>query len=235
MPSIRVVAGLGNPGPEYQATRHNAGFRVLDELGSRLGANWKYEKRFDADLARVRYHGRDLTLVKPMTWMNLSGRALGALARFYRLPIESVAVAYDEVQVELGKVKVSLGGGPGGHNGVASLLTDFGEGWVRFRLGVGPKHPAVIDIKDFVLGRFTTGEEALLSEALPGLADSLLLLVDKGAEVAMNRLNRREKPPRPSPAAQPTPGESSTGSAASGTPFPSPDSPEDHDRDRHQA
>jgi PTH1 family peptidyl-tRNA hydrolase len=190
--SIFIVAGLGNPGREYVKTRHNAGFVVVDALAARHGLAWRTQSRFEAKVGRWdRADGRTGVLAKPQTFMNDSGRALRALADFYKVPQSEIIAVYDDLTIELGRVKVSVRGSAGGHNGVANLLEQVGGGFLRYRIGIGPKHPPEMDLKDFVLGRFTTEEQTVFDQRLTTYVDGLDLLIERGLDVAMNNLNRR--------------------------------------------
>lgn len=190
---ISLVVGLGNPGPEYARTRHNLGWMVLDALARKHGLEWKRERAFECELARwTRPAEGSLWLAKPLTYMNDSGRSAGALARFHHLPAQEVAVVYDDAGIETGRIKVSVTGSAGGHNGVASLLEHVGDGFARFRAGIGPKEPPVIDMKDFVLGPFAPEQLAIIEQQLPNFVQGLELLLARGADHAMNQLNRRE-------------------------------------------
>ncbi|QYY35256.1 aminoacyl-tRNA hydrolase [Ruficoccus sp. ZRK36] len=189
--SIAVIAGLGNPGTEYNGTRHNIGFAVVDALATEQGAVWKKEKKFQAETAKVSLAGEPVVLMKPLTYVNESGRALGAWLRFHRLTPSAAAVIYDEINLDLGRLKLSVNGSAGGHNGIASLLRDAGAGFLRYRIGIGSKtHPAM-DLKDWVLGRFTEAENAVLTTRMPDYTKGLHLLLSRGVDAAMNQLNTR--------------------------------------------
>jgi len=191
--SISLVAGLGNPGAEYAATRHNLGWVVLDALARREKLAWQPLPRFEAEVARWDFApGRTRWLLKPLTYMNESGRAVRAFASFHRIPVEDIAAAYDDIGINLGLVKVSVNGSAGGHNGVASLLEQLGDGFVRYRLGIGPKFPPEMDLKDYVLGKFTTSQSSILQPQLDHHLQGLTLLLESGVARAMNILNRRE-------------------------------------------
>jgi PTH1 family peptidyl-tRNA hydrolase len=191
--SVSLIAGLGNPGREYAATRHNLGFALVDALAATEGLKWEHESRFEAETARWDVRpGVTRLLVKPQTFMNDSGRALRALLDFHKIGSGALIAAYDDFNIALGAVKVSVTGSAGGHNGVASLLEHVGDGFVRYRLGIGVPRPAGMDIKDFVLGKFTTAEQQLIDQQLTSLVDGLRLLLDQGPDRAMNLLNRRE-------------------------------------------
>jgi PTH1 family peptidyl-tRNA hydrolase len=191
--SSTLVAGLGNPGRDYEKTRHNLGWVVIEALAKKLGLTWKASPQFEADIARWdAAPGRTCYFAKPLTFMNDSGRAVAALARFYKVPAGSVIVIYDDLTIDLGLVKVSVTGSAGGHNGVASLLEHLGDGFVRYRLGIGPKEPPQMDLKDFVLGKFSPEQQILVNQHITNYLSGLDLLLSRGTETAMNQLNRRD-------------------------------------------
>ena len=191
--SVTLIAGLGNPGREYAATRHNLGFTVIDALAAAEGLKWKTESRFESETARWDVRpGVTRLLVKPQTFMNDSGRALRSLLDFHKLPVDALIVAYDDLNIETGRVKVSVTGSAGGHNGIASLLEHLGSGFIRYRLGIGEPRPADMDIKDFVLGKFSTEQTNVIDQKLTTFVDGLRLLLNRGYADAMNTLNRRD-------------------------------------------
>ena len=190
--SILIVAGLGNPGRDYADTRHNYGWVVIDAFARRHGLSFRAQTRFDAEVAKwERKGGHSLWLVKPQTFMNESGRSLGSFLHFHKVEAAQLAVIYDDLTMDLGVIKVSCQGSSGGHNGVASTLEHVGQGFARFRLGIGPKCPPQMDLKDFVLGKFTSEQSELISTTLTNTLDGLDLLINQGVEKAMNQLNRR--------------------------------------------
>lgn len=190
---LSLVAGLGNPGRSYEDTRHNLGWVVLDALARKNRLTWKRAAQFDADVARWDVSpGRTRWLIKPLTFMNNSGRAVGAIARYHKLEPAALAVVYDDLNIELGLIKVSTSGSAGGHNGVASLLEHLGDGFIRYRIGIGPKEPAQMDMADFVLGKFTSEQQLLVTQKLDHFVQGLELLLSRGTEQAMNQLNRRD-------------------------------------------
>ena len=190
---LSLVAGLGNPGRNYEATRHNLGWVVLDALARKRGLAWQSAPQFSAEVARWDVApGQVRWLVKPQTFMNESGRAVAALARFYKLEVPAIVAVYDELNLDLGLVKISTTGSAGGHNGVTSLLEHLGDGFVRYRLGIGPKQPAQMDMADFVLGKFTPDQQITVSQKLDHYVSGLELLLSRGVEPAMNQLNRRD-------------------------------------------
>lgn len=190
---LSLVAGLGNPGRDYESSRHNLGWVVLDALAKKHRLAWKHAPQFDAGIARWDLGaGRTRWLVKPLTFMNDSGRAVSAVARFYKLEPAAIAAVYDDLTIDLGLIKVAVTGSAGGHNGVASLLEHVGDGFVRYRLGIGPKQPTQMELSDFVLGKFTSEQQLLLTQKLDHFISGLELLLSRGVEPAMNQLNRRE-------------------------------------------
>ena len=192
--SISLVAGLGNPGRDYEHTRHNVGWVVLDALAKKHRLTWKHVAQFEAEVARWDVGaGRTRWLVKPLTFMNASGRAVGALARFYKIEPPAIAVVYDDLTIDLGLVKVTITGSAGGHNGVSSLLEQVGDGFARFRIGIGPKVPAQMEMADYVLGKFTPEQQTLVTQKLDQYVAGLELLLARGVEPAMNQLNRRDQ------------------------------------------
>lgn len=189
---ISLVAGLGNPGRQYDHTRHNLGWVALDSFAQKHGLVWKSATSFNADVARWDMDGgRTRWLLKPQTFMNDSGRSIAALARFYKIEPAAVVAVYDDLNIDLGLVKISTSGSAGGHNGVASLLEHLGNGFVRYRLGIGLKDPPQMDMADFVLGKFTSEQQLLVNQKLAHYVSGLDLLLSRGIAPAMNQLNRR--------------------------------------------
>jgi PTH1 family peptidyl-tRNA hydrolase len=191
--SVTLIAGLGNPGREYAGTRHNLGFTAVEALAAAEGLKWKHDSRFEAETARWDAKpGITRLLVKPQTFMNDSGRPLRALLDFHKVPVDALIVAYDDLTIDTGLVKISVRGSAGGHNGVASLLEHLGTGFVRFRLGINAARPPGMDIKDFVLGKFSTEQSKIIDQKLTIFVDGLRLLLNRGPVEAMNSLNRRD-------------------------------------------
>ncbi|BET67073.1 aminoacyl-tRNA hydrolase [Opitutales bacterium ASA1] len=189
--SVQLVAGLGNPGPEYAKTRHNVGFRLLDAWAGARGLSWRLASEFHGQICTADFEGRRVVFLKPLTYMNDSGRAVGALARYHKLSAVQVAVVCDEINLPFGRAKLTTSGSAGGHNGLASVIAHLGGDFVRYRLGVGPKQPPGIELKDYVLGRLTPEQDSLFTQALPEHLDGLNLLLAAGIDQAMNRINRR--------------------------------------------
>jgi PTH1 family peptidyl-tRNA hydrolase len=182
-----LVAGLGNPGPEYRGHRHNAGYMVVDELGRRLGASWR--GKFSGRLAEVRLDGHRLALLEPETYMNDSGRSVGAAARFFKVDPEWLLVVHDEVDLEHGRLQVRRGGGLAGHNGLRSVAAALGSpDFLRLRVGVGrPGRGDPRDVSDYVLSDFAPEDDvdALIARA----TDAAEAIVLDGIEQAQARFN----------------------------------------------
>ena len=191
MADLTLVAGLGNPDPEYERTRHNLGFRVADELASRLGARFKRSRKHEALVAETRDGDARLVLAKPQTYMNESGRSVAALSRFYKVPIERIIVMHDELDLPFGVVRVKLGGGAGGHNGVLSIAQAIGPGFARVRLGIG-RPPGRKDPVDFVLELFRKNEEPDVPAIVDAGADAVLMVLREGLSAAQTAFNRRK-------------------------------------------
>ncbi|MPS27615.1 aminoacyl-tRNA hydrolase [Pigmentiphaga sp.] len=166
---IRLIAGLGNPGPDYERTRHNAGFWLLDQIADDLRVSFTNEKSFFGHVAKARFEGEAILLVKPMTYMNRSGQSVGALARFYKLAPEQILVAHDELDLLPGQAKLKQGGSHAGHNGLKDIQAALGsQAFWRLRLGIG--HPRSLglaqQVVDFVLHPPRKEEQALIDETL---------------------------------------------------------------------
>jgi peptidyl-tRNA hydrolase, PTH1 family len=191
--ALKLVVGLGNPGTEYARTRHNAGFQFADELAARHGANFRSEPRHRAELARARIGATDLWLLKPMNYMNHSGDAVQSVASFYKVPLESILVAYDELDFPAGVVRLKQGGGAAGHNGLRDVIAQMGDAFWRLRIGIG--HPGErSQVLDYVLGRPAPEEAQLIRAAIEAAADIVPVLIADGAQAAMNLLHSREPP-----------------------------------------
>lgn len=188
-----LIAGLGNPGREYELTRHNIGWMLADALAEGAGAAWKNEARFDAQVAKARIGRTDCLLVKPQTYMNESGRSVGGLMRYFGIDAAKILVAHDEYQIPVGEMKISIGGGDGGHNGVASVMAHAGNSFVRYRLGIGGSRPLDNGLRGFVLDRFEAPEIEVVHAKMAEFVSGVRLVVDRGPTIAMNHLNKRIK------------------------------------------
>jgi PTH1 family peptidyl-tRNA hydrolase len=183
-----VIAGLGNPGKEYQDSRHNAGFLAAERLAERNGLSLGAH-RFEARTAAGSIAGRKVLLLMPQTFMNLSGASVGQACRFFKVPAGQLLVLHDDLDLPLGRIQVRQGGGDGGHKGVRSVLDALGDpGFCRVRVGVG-RPPAPEDAVGFVLGGFTREERPLLTEATERAAQAVEVWLREGLVAAMNRFN----------------------------------------------
>ncbi len=197
--AFAVVAALGNPGANYARTRHNIGWLVLDAFVRSQRLSWQSEPKFEGEVARLPADGSraETWLLKPLTFMNLSGKSVQALMRWKRFVPSDLLVVHDELAVTLGSLKVSPGGGAGGHNGVSDIIQRIGPEFHRLRLGIGPKTPPQMSQADFVLSGFKPEEEAPLAVALESGLKALELLLRFPAAQAMNQLNRPTLSNRP--------------------------------------
>lgn len=184
---MRLIVGLGNPGDEYAATRHNVGFRVVEEVAAASGATW--QRKFRGVAARVRLSGEEAWLLKPETYMNLSGEAVAEAVRFFKLGADDWVVVHDDMELEFGRVQVKDGGGHGGHNGLRSIEGRCGAGFGRVRCGIG-RPPAEWDPADFVLSRLREDERDGWEEMISRAAEAARVFGERGLVAAMNRMNR---------------------------------------------
>jgi PTH1 family peptidyl-tRNA hydrolase len=187
--SLQILfVGLGNPGREYRNNRHNIGFMALDRLAGRLGINFsRLESK--ALITKTEYSGRRLILAKPQTFMNLSGQSVSSLVRFYKIPLENMLVAYDDVDLPFGTIRLRPGGGSAGHRGMGSVIERLGiENFPRLRMGVG-RPTGHMEAADYVLQDFSRSEVETLPVILDNAVDAMLLYVTKGLVSAMNQFN----------------------------------------------
>jgi PTH1 family peptidyl-tRNA hydrolase len=190
---IKLIVGLGNPGPDYARTRHNAGFWLVDELARRHGGTFRHEGKHQAELARVRINGDEIWLAKPMTYMNRSGGPVSSVLGFYKIAPAQMLVAHDEIDLPSGTIRLKEAGGHGGHNGLRDLIAAQGDGFWRLRIGVG--HPGVKnEVVDFVLTHAGKEEQRVIDETIAAGADAIEVMLRDGAQIAMNRLHSRAKP-----------------------------------------
>jgi len=185
---IDLIVGLGNPGPDYELTRHNAGFWFLDELARRAKLSFKFEAKFQGTVAKYPAPGRDCWLLKPHTFMNKSGQPIAGLAGFYKIPVENILVVHDDLDLPPGTVRLKQGGGHGGHNGLRDIITHLGDNFLRLRIGIG--HPGKgNDVVSYVLQRAPAAEQQLLDAAMVEAHAALPLILTGEIEKAMQQLH----------------------------------------------
>jgi PTH1 family peptidyl-tRNA hydrolase len=187
---VKLVAGLGNPGPRYAGSRHNVGFEVVDELAKR----WRvgepsFDRHFEALAGEVTRGNERVVLLKPMTYMNLSGRSVGAVAKFYKIAPGDVMVAYDDLDLPVGQIRIRAAGSAGGQKGMTSVIAALGQAVPRVRLGIGRVHRS--ETVDHVLSRFAPDERTEMEIAIRIAADAIECWLSEGIDAAMNRFNRR--------------------------------------------
>ena len=188
---MKLVVGLGNPGERYEGTRHNVGFMVADSLMGRSDRPATYQSRFDGSFARAGIDDEELALLKPMTFMNRSGRSVSQAVDFYKLGIEDLFVMHDDLDLAFGVVRVKTGGGSGGHRGLESCFAELSSReFSRIRIGIGRPEPGG-DPTDYVLDRFDDEQQGQLPEVVRLATDAAKMAVRAGAVAAMNRYNRR--------------------------------------------
>ncbi len=190
---MKLVVGLGNPGEDYARTRHNVGFLVADGLARALRADFA-SRKFGAEIAEATVGRERVWIMKPQTYMNHSGEAVGAALRFWKLGLEDLVVAHDDLELEAFRVQVNLGGGHGGNNGVKSVNAHVGSPeYVRVRVGIG-RPPPRMDPADYVLGRFARSDDQELELCVARAVEAARMVVELGAVKAMNEFNRRRAP-----------------------------------------
>ncbi len=184
-----LIVGLGNPGREYEKTRHNCGFRALDLLADSLGC--KADKlKFQGLYTQVNYNGTKLFLLKPQTFMNLSGRSVLQLSAYFNIPPQRIIVMFDDISLEPGRLRIRPNGSAGGHNGIKSIIQEVGsQEFPRVKIGVGAKPNPNYDLADWVLSTFSANEEKALAIALDNAAKAALAIIDHGVPEAANRYN----------------------------------------------
>ena len=187
-----LIVGLGNPGREYEKTRHNCGFRAIDELADSLGC--KIDKaKFQGLYGQVNYKGTKLMLLKPQTFMNLSGRSVLQLSAYFNIPPARIIVMFDDIFLAPGRLRVRADGSAGGHNGIKSIIQEVGsQAFPRVKIGVGAKPNPEFDLADWVLSTFSASEEKALKNALEWAGEAALAIVEHGVPEAANRYNGKQ-------------------------------------------
>ncbi len=190
---ISLIVGLGNPGTQYEQTRHNAGFWFVEAVARRYGGSFKSENKFHGEACKVLAEGKELWLLKPMTFMNKSGQAIAALARFYKIEPENILVAHDELDLPPGAVRLKQGGGHGGHNGLRDTIAQLGGSRDFYRLRIGIGHPGhSSQVTGYVLGKAPADEQRLLGQAIDETMDILPLVLHGEYPKAMNQLHSKK-------------------------------------------
>jgi PTH1 family peptidyl-tRNA hydrolase len=188
---VDIIVGLGNPGTEYANTRHNAGFWFVDEVVRKFGGNFKHEKKFQGEIARTTIHGQQVWLLKPDTFMNLSGQSVLALMQFYKIKLANVLVVHDDLDLEVGDVRLKEGGGHGGHNGLRDIISRCGgNGFQRIRLGIG--HPGnKSKVTGHVLKKAATDDQIAIENAIDKAISELDRIVNGETAKAMQSLHTK--------------------------------------------
>lgn len=187
-----IIAGLGNPDGRYENTRHNVGFEVIDILADRIGI-CADEKKHRALCGRGVLEGQKVILLKPQTYMNLSGESVRAAADFYKAEPENIIVVYDDISLEPGQLRIRGKGSAGGHNGIKNIIAHLGtQEFLRVKVGIGEK-PKGMDLADYVLSHFSQGERETMREAYKEAAEAVAVMVGQGIDEAMNRFNGKKK------------------------------------------
>lgn len=187
-----IIVGLGNPGKKYEHTRHNVGFEVIDILADRIGIHVD-ESKHKGLVGRGMLEGQKVVLVKPQTFMNLSGECVRAVADFYKVPKEEIIVIYDDISLEPGQLRIRTKGSAGGHNGIKNIIAHLGtQVFPRVKVGVGEK-PRMMDLADYVLSHFTREEQGKMNDAFKEAADAVAMMVSQGVDPAMNKYNTKKK------------------------------------------
>ena len=191
MTKTYLIVGLGNPGREYRQNRHNIGFMLIDRLAIRLNTRMS-RLQSKALIASARYDDAKIILAKPQTFMNLSGQAVQGLARFYKIPLENLIIAHDDLDLPFETIRLRPGGGAGGQKGIKSTIQHLGTNdFPRLRLGIG-RPPGRMDAAAYVLQDFAKGDEQFLSETLDRAADAVFAFIDEGLDAAMNKYNEKK-------------------------------------------
>ena len=187
-----IIAGLGNPTKEYDKTRHNVGFEVIDRLADRYDIDVS-ERKHRAFCGKGMIEGQKVLLVKPQTFMNLSGESLRSVVDYYKVMPEELVVIYDDISLPPGQLRIRLKGSAGGHNGIKNIIAHLGtQEFPRIKVGVGAKPPRM-DLKDYVLSRVSKGEQELMDEAFQEAAQAVAMMIGEGADRAMNHFNTKKK------------------------------------------
>ncbi len=186
--NMYIIAGLGNPESKYDKTRHNIGFRLIDELAVRNGITFS-DRKHNGLVGKGIISGEKVILLKPLTYMNLSGECVGPAADYYKVEPENVIILFDDISLDVGRIRIRKKGSAGGHNGIKSIIAHLGsENFPRLKFGVGDK-PKEMDLADYVLGRFSSQDEATVSEGIKRACEAVECMIGEGCDAAMNKYN----------------------------------------------
>lgn len=185
---IFLIAGLGNPGEKYNKTRHNIGFNLVDELSKEYSIPLS-KKKFNSEFGKGSIGGYDVLIVKPLSFMNLSGEPVQKITNFFNIETKNVIIVHDDLDIEIGRVKIKEKGGHGGHNGIRSIISHIGNDFTRVRIGIG-RPDSKGDVSDFVLGKFRKSDKDLITDVLAITKDAIVTILEDGTATAMNRFHR---------------------------------------------
>jgi len=187
---MKLIVGLGNPGHEFELTRHNAGFQVLDNLSTVSGGEWKIAKNLQAAIIKGRLANQEVVLAKPVTYMNLSGRAVVAILQWFKMSPSDLYVIHDDVSLDLGRLRIQMGGGAGGQHGVESIIADLGgnKNFARLKFGVGPDPGGAVRA-DYVLKKIAEVDRALYDKCIVTAREAMICMLVQGVQKAMNTFN----------------------------------------------
>ena len=185
-----IIAGLGNPGSTYEHTRHNIGFLTLDALSEKIGCRFSSSK-WNSDTAKTLYCGEQVVLVKPTTFMNLSGQCLAAVAKYYKVPMDHIVIVHDDLDLELGRIKICQNRGHGGHNGLKSIISHLGgKDFIRVKMGIG-RNPHKIPVEKYVLSKFSKSDLDIVENQVKLAVESVELILENGVADAMQTIHSR--------------------------------------------
>ncbi|MGX6960102.1 MAG: aminoacyl-tRNA hydrolase [Rickettsia endosymbiont of Pentastiridius leporinus] len=184
---MMLIIGLGNPGKEYEHTRHNIGFIAADKLAEQYNSSFSSKKKFNCEIAETTYSGQKLIFIKPITYMNLSGKSVISVKTYYNISLEKVFVIHDDIDLDIGRIKFKIGGGNGGHNGLKSIDGTIGNNYNRIRIGVGrPQNNQ--DVADYVLNNFPKSEYVIAEQTIDKIADNFDLILENKLEEFKNKV-----------------------------------------------
>ena len=193
---MKLLVGLGNPGKKYESTRHNMGFMLADRMADLLRASFDYSSKYDAECAEVRdaEHGK-IFILKPQTYMNLSGQSVGPFAHFYKIDPQDIFVMFDDLDMPLGRIKLTRKGSAGGHNGIKSMIECLGsQEFPRIKMGIGRPNATREEVIDHVLKKFSKAESDLMEDSLERAADGVKAYLSEGLTYAMTHFNQKKRP-----------------------------------------